>query len=310
MQFGQYPSPAFTIAHLSDVHFLAGGVRQYGRIDTAAGFEQVIDRLSRLPIQPDALVFTGDLADKAEPEAYAQLRGRVEPIAAEIGAQVVWVMGNHDERAPYAQGLFDSDDDGTQDRVYDVRGLRIIALDTSVPGYHHGDLTPDQLAWLTDQLATPAEHGTLLAMHHPPVPAPMLPAADLIELKDQPRLAEAIAGSDIRQILAGHVHFSTYSTFAGFPVSVASASCYTSDPAPLDRFVSGVDGGQAFTMSHLYADRVVNTVVPLAESVEVTGYPANVLELVAHLSVEELHEQVSRKDSDFNAVNEDHSTRG
>ena len=63
-------------------------------------------------------------------------------------------MGNHDERAPYARGLFGSDDDGCQDRAYDVGGLRVLALDTSVPGYHHGDLTDDQLGWLR----RPARH--------------------------------------------------------------------------------------------------------------------------------------------------------
>ena len=150
-------------------------------------------------------------------------------------------MGNHDERAPYAAGLFGTDDDGPQDRVYDVDGLRIVALDTSVPGYHHGDLTKDQLRWLADVLATPAPHGTLLALHHPPIPVPMLPAAEIIELVDQHLLADVIAGTDVRGILGGHFHFSTYSTFAGVPVSVASATCYTSDPAPLERFISGVD---------------------------------------------------------------------
>ncbi len=82
-------------------------------------------------------MFTGDLADKAEPAAYARLRELVEPFAASIGAQVVWVMGNHDERAPYAKGLFDreltGDDIPAQDAVHDVGGLRIVSLDTSVP---------------------------------------------------------------------------------------------------------------------------------------------------------------------------------
>ena len=61
-----------------------------------------------------------------------------------IGAQVVWVMGNHDERAPYAEGLFDvATTTAPQDPVYDVGGLRIVALDTSVPRYHHGELSHD-----------------------------------------------------------------------------------------------------------------------------------------------------------------------
>ena len=83
--------------------------------------------------------------------------------------------------------------DEPQDRVVEVDGLRVVALDTSVPGYHHGELEPGQLAWLADVLATPAPHGTLLAMHHPPIPVPMLRAAELIELADQHRLAEVVA---------------------------------------------------------------------------------------------------------------------
>ena len=40
--------------------------------------------------------------------------------------------------------------------------------------------------------------------------------------------------------------------------------------------MSSVDAHQAVTMVHVYADRVVHTVVPLAEAREVTGFPADV----------------------------------
>jgi 3',5'-cyclic AMP phosphodiesterase CpdA len=300
VQFGQHPPPRFTVAHLSDPHLLAGGARQYGVIDPERGLVLALERLGRLDPVPDVLVFTGDLADKAEPEAYARLRELVEPVAADLGAQVVWTMGNHDERAPYARGLFGTEVDGPLDRAYDVGGLRVLALDTSVPGYHHGDLTDEQLGWLAEQLATPAEHGTLLAMHHPPIPVPMLRAAEIIELLDQQRLAEVVAGSDVRAVLGGHFHYTSWSTFAGVPVSVAAASCYTTDPAPLDRLISAVDGHQAFTMLHVYDDRVVHTVVPLAEAPEVDGYPSELMAALEALSSLERREIISRKDSDFN----------
>ncbi len=299
VQLGQYPTPGHVVAHLSDPHLLAGGARQYGVIDTEAGLRLALARLARLEAPPQALVFTGDLADRAEPAAYARLREIVEPAAAAIGAQVVWVMGNHDERAAYARGLFDTATDETapQDRVHDIAGLRVVSLDTSVPGYHHGELSDGQLGWLADVLATPAPHGTLLALHHPPIPIPMMPAADVIELLDQHRLAEVLTGTDVRGILGGHLHYSTYSTFAGVPVSVASATCYTSDPAPVERFVSGVDGHQAVTMVHVYDDRVVHTVVPLAEAPEVSGFPADVLAQVEALTPEQRRDLLSRKDS-------------
>ncbi len=300
VQFGQYPPPRHVVAHLSDPHLLAAGALQYDVIDPEAGLRLALDRLGRLDPRPDVLVFTGDLADKAEPAAYARLRELVEPVAADLGAQVVWVMGNHDERAPYAAGLFGSDDDGCQDRAYDVAGLRVLALDTTVPGYHHGDLGDAQLAWLADQLATPAAHGTLLALHHPPIPVPMLRAAEIIELLDQQRLAEVITGTDVRGIIGGHFHYTSWSSFAGVPVSVASASCYTSDPAPLDRLISGVSGHQSLTMLHLYDDRIVHTVVPLPQAPEVSGYPADGLAQLEALSFEERREIISRKNSEFN----------
>ena len=301
VQFGQHPSPTHVVAHLSDPHLLADGVRQYGVVDTEAGLTRALERLRHVHPAPQVLVFTGDLADRAEPAAYTRLRELVEPAAAELGAQVVWVMGNHDERAEYAAGLFDEDSDATQDRVYDVAGLRVIALDTSVPGYHHGDLTAAQLDWLRDQLATPAEHGTILALHHPPIPVPMLRAAEIIELLDQHELAAVVEGTDVRAILGGHFHFSTYSMFAGVPVSVASASCYTSDPAPVERFVSGVDGHQSITMMHVYADRIVHTIVPLAEAPEVSGYPSDVVAQLETLTADQRREEISRKDSAFNS---------
>jgi Icc protein len=300
-QFGQYPGPSHAIAHISDPHLLAGGALQYGHVDTEARLTAALARLGRLDPAPQALVFTGDLADKAEPKAYLRLRELVEPVADDLGAQVIWVMGNHDERAAYARHLFDADPgpepDATQDRVHDVAGLRIISLDTSVPGWHHGELTDRQLAWLGDVLSSPAPHGTVLALHHPPIPVPMMRIAEIIELKDQDRLAEAVEGSDIRAIIGGHFHFTSHSMFAGVPVSVASATCYTSELAPDDRLLSAVDAHQAFVMLHVYDDRIVHSVVPIADSAEISGYGMEMAAPFEALSPQERFEMVSRKDS-------------
>ncbi len=302
---GQYPHPSHTIAHVSDTHLLAGGRLQYGVVDTVQHFELALDRLGRIEPVPQALVFTGDLADRGEPKAYQQLREMVEPFAERLGAQVVWCMGNHDDRESYARGLYDSDPTpAVFDRVYDVAGLRIVALDTSVPGYHHGAISDAQYEWLAGVLGEAAPHGTFLAMHHPPIPTPMLPAAAIIELDDQQRLADALAGTDVRMILGGHFHYSSYSTFAGIPVSVASATCYLSDIAPQGRFISAVDADQSVNVVHVYDDQVVTSVVPTHDSPEINGFSSDVAPLVEAMSFEERRETFSRKDSEFN-LNED-----
>jgi 3',5'-cyclic-AMP phosphodiesterase len=298
--FGQLPPPTHVVAHISDTHLLAGDARQYGAIDTVGHFRSALERLTRIDPSPQAIVVTGDLADLGEPEAYRELRGLVEPLAGGIGAQVVWCMGNHDERAAYSRELFGEESDAPQDRVYDVAGLRIISLDTSVPGWHHGELTDDQLTWLREALATPAEHGTILALHHPPIPSPLVPAAEIIELLETDRLAAVLRGSDVRAILGGHYHFSSHSTFAGIPVSVAAATCYAVDTAPLGRLISAVDGHQAFNVVHVYDDRVVHSIVPVPDAPEMNGFGADLAPLLEALSPEERLDLVSRKDSPLN----------
>ena len=124
-------------------------------------------------------------------------------------------------------------------------------LDSTVPGHHYGEVDAEQLDWLRDVLATPAPHGTLLAMHHPPVPS-VLDLAALVELRDQAGLAEVLEGSDVRSILAGHLHYSSTATFAGVPVSVASATCYTQDLNVPVGGTRGRDGARAFNLVHVY----------------------------------------------------------
>ncbi|MBC7403449.1 MAG: metallophosphoesterase [Microbacteriaceae bacterium] len=310
-QFGQYPAPSHVIAHLSDTHLLGtderGGERAlHGAIDTRRNLRQALRQLERSGENPAALVFTGDLTDLGEQDAYLSLRKIVEPVAARMGSTVIWVMGNHDERQRFAIDLYDdatATEDPvterpvrTQDRVHDVDGLRIIALDSTVPGYHHGDLMPHQLDWLARELATPAEHGTLLAMHHPPIPTPIDLMA-LLELRGQSRLAEVLRGTDVRGILAGHLHYATHSTFAGIPVSVAAATCYTMDLSSSLHSLSGIDGGQSFDLVRVYEHQVVHSVVPIGEHVAVSGFGVDFIEKMAALSPERRLDVFSKKDS-------------
>ena len=301
IQLGQYPAAGHVIAHISDTHFLGGAKPLYGSVETDAHLLRALTQLEDSGVRPEAIVFTGDLADLGEPDAYTRLRALVEPVAERLGATIIWVMGNHDERLQYSKQLFDIEATAhPQDRVYDINGLRIISFDTTVPGYHHGAVTTEQLSWLSDVLKTPAEHGTLLAVHHPPIPTPMLEAMGMLELHDQSRLADVIRDTDIRGILAGHLHYTTHSTFAGIPVSVAAATCYTLNLTAKDRILSGVDFGQAFNLVHVYADQLVHSVVPVGETTEVTGFSAANWAQIEAMTPEQRLEMFSSKKSQFN----------
>ncbi|WP_309614938.1 phosphodiesterase [Salinibacterium sp.] len=261
----EYPRPDHFLLHLSDTHLLGGGNSLYGTVNSELHLRQLLDQLEASGGRPEAIIFTGDLADKGEPDAYDRLRALVEPVAARLGAQVIWVMGNHDDRTSFRERLF-AEPPSTRpvDRVYDVNGLRIITLDSSVPGHHHGEVTGAQLDWLAEELSTSAAHGTILAMHHPPLPS-VLDLAVAVELRDQAGLAEVLFGSDVRAILAGHLHYSSTGTFAGIPVSVASATCYTQDLSVPVGGTRGRDGARAFNLVHVYENTVLHSVVPVGE---------------------------------------------
>lgn len=258
----QYPRPSHILWHLSDTHFV-GDDLLYGSVDSPGYLRELFDQVDAGGPRPDAIVITGDLADAGDPRSYHRLREIVEPVAHRVGAEIVWVMGNHDSRPAFRAGLLDQDpSQAPVDQVRDLNGLRIITLDSTVPGAHHGEVTDEQLRWLARELSVPAEFGTILAMHHPPVPS-VLDLAVLVELRDQRRLAEVLAGTDVRSILAGHLHYSTFATFAGIPVSVASATCYTQDLNVPSGAMRARDGSQAFNLVHVYENTVVHSVSPI-----------------------------------------------
>ncbi|PZU39498.1 MAG: phosphodiesterase [Microbacterium sp.] len=293
--FGQHPPAARTLLHLSDTHLLAGDRRLGDRYDTEDNLRRTLERVESLGVRPDAFVFTGDLTDLGEASAYARLRELVEPVAERLGAPVAWVAGNHDERPEMRRDLLGLEP--TEQAItgeWDLGGLRLIALDSTVPGWHHGDIDDAQLSWLRGRLAQPAPMGTILALHHPPLPS-HVPLFGILELRRQDLLAEAIAGSDVRAILAGHLHYSTHGTFAGVPVSVSAATCYTMDIARPPTSINGMDAGQSFHLVHVYEHTITHSVVPVAGADSGDYFSPEWYERMSAITPEERLERFSRK---------------
>ena len=126
----EYPRPKHFLVHLSDTHLVAQG-ELYDAVDASTRLREVLSGIVASGARPDALIFTGDLTDQGHPDAYAELKAIVEPVAAEIDAQVVWAMGNHDDRPTFRSLLLGEDaTDHPVDNVYDLDGLRVITLDS------------------------------------------------------------------------------------------------------------------------------------------------------------------------------------
>lgn len=296
LQLGRYPAAKQVIAHVSDTHLLKGGAPLGGVADTVAALDRAVTQLERLGQRLDAIVVTGDVTDLGELEAYRLVREAFEPLVAVTGAELIWVMGNHDERETFRAALLDQPGpaDGPVHHVVDVAGLRVVVLDTSVPGYHHGELDASSLDWLDGVLDEPAPHGTVVAMHHAPIATP-LALMDVLELRGQDALAEVVRDRGVRLILGGHLHYATNGMFAGIPVSVAGAIAYTMDLSASPRELVGIDGGRSFTLVHVYDDDVVTSVVPVGPFPVVTSFGEQFLTELEALSPDERLDRFSRK---------------
>ncbi|WP_250008881.1 metallophosphoesterase [Actinoplanes sp. M2I2] len=201
------------ILHLSDTHLTRAPGPNADGIDPSDSLRHMLRGCAGLE-GLDAVLVTGDIADDGSPEAYASARSLVGSFAAGRGIPALWTTGNHDEREAFTAGLGVSPIGVTV-----VRGHRIVTLDSLVPGKVWGRLGEDQLSWLRAELATPTEHGTVLAFHHPPIGLDNEIQQNL-GLHDPADLAAAISGSDVRLILTGHFHLQLFGMLAGVPVWV------------------------------------------------------------------------------------------
>ena len=211
---------------------------------------------------PDVLVLSGDVANHGEAESYVRLRPVINAALQRFGATLLVAPGNHDDVALLRAYLLGREPDpGPLDEVVRVGGLRLIGLDSSVPGEVHGELTDAQLRALAEELAEPAADGTVLVVHHPPIWS-TTPLSELVALRDPERLADVIRGRDVRLILSGHTHRVSAGTLGGVPVWVSPATASHADVLARDGFRGHAGGG--FTRVDILDDgEVVATFVPL-----------------------------------------------
>jgi len=216
------------LAQLTDLHLRPRGLVCYRVSDTNMFAERAIRALGALPQQPDAVVITGDLTDRDDPREYELARS----LLGRLPMPVYVVPGNHDGSHGMRKGLAGfpgmdapSSGDGKIHYAVDIGGLRLIALDTHVPGEPHGTLGAAQLAWL-DQTLAATDRPAVLALHHPPAQTGIV-HMDRIGLADTDALAEVLVRHrHVARLICGHVHRPIMASFAGTIMTLAPSTCH------------------------------------------------------------------------------------
>ncbi len=205
----------FLIAQVSDLHIKAAGKLSYRIVDTAAMLRACIAHMLAQPQRPDIVVFTGDLVDFGRPEEYAMLRDLIAPLKM----PVYLIPGNHDERGVMRRAFSDHaylrQSAEFINYAIEDHPVRIVALDTTVPGKSGGLVCAERLAWLDAKLAEQPKKATVVLMHHPPFHT-FIGHMDALGLEGTAELAAVIVRHpQVERLLCGHLHRPIQARFAG-----------------------------------------------------------------------------------------------
>ncbi|MDD9904984.1 MAG: phosphodiesterase [Rhodospirillaceae bacterium] len=208
------------IAQISDTHISEDDGFMERTYETAACLRRAVDHLIQLPVKPDLVMVTGDCVDTGTDWEYARFRELLQPLTMPVHV----IPGNHDDRtrmrtvfgAQGAQAM-----DGFVQYVVDIDPLRLIALDTNIPGAPGGKLCAQRLDWLEARLAEVPDRPTVIFMHHPPF-ATGMKVMDGMGLADADAFGAVVARHpQIERVLAGHIHCTLQRRFHG----TIAASC-------------------------------------------------------------------------------------
>ena len=194
-------SDPFLLVQLSDPHVGADWIDA----DPLALLADAVGSVRAMPQQPDAVLVSGDLSDHG---ADAECEAARETLAT-LDLPIHVLPGNHDLREPMRRcfELPGHADEPIQYAV-DLGPLRLVVLDTTIPGEDAGALDDERLRWLDAALGQEPDALTVIAMHHPPLVSGV-PALDRIALArpDQQALGEVVERHpQVERFVAGHVH--------------------------------------------------------------------------------------------------------
>lgn len=189
----------FYFVQLSDTHWGFSGAPNP---DAANTLKKAVATVNALEIQPDFIVFTGDLTHTTDdPKERRKRMAEFKDIAAALSVKTVRFMpGEHD--ASLDNGAAFKEFFGETHYTFDHKGVHFIALDNvSDPGAKIGDA---QLAWLADDLAQRDKDAPIIVLTHRPL-FDLVPKWDWATRDGEKALALLMPHTNVT-VFYGHIH--------------------------------------------------------------------------------------------------------
>ena len=228
--------------------------------------QDAIVRINSMQHRPDTVVITGDIINGDDLTQYDQ----AGKIFGQLDMPYYIIPGNHDDRDAFRQTF---DHRGYMQDNFIQYGIshhdiRIIALDTVVPGETYGHLCEERLLWLSIKLAEDFESPTVIIMHHPPYESGIL-SMDGTRCYEGDELAPILKQShNIERVMCGHLHRPSYAWFGGTIAGTCPSTAFQVAPEllnPSDQLPHAEDDLPAFQLHYWSGSRMVSHQVNLSK---------------------------------------------
>ncbi len=168
-------------------------------VNTRDSLDAVIALAHRESPSPDLILATGDIAQDGSEAAYQAFAHRLES----FNCPTAWLPGNHDD-VDVLNSVIQGTESALRQRV--MGGWHFIQLDSSVRGKVHGELTENELAFLTSALTGEPDLPTVILLHHHPVDIGCGWMAE-IGLRNRQAFWQVVDRfAQVKIVLWGHIH--------------------------------------------------------------------------------------------------------
>jgi len=189
----------FYFVQMSDSHW---GYKGPANPEAQNTLRQAVDSVNALAVQPDFIVFTGDLTHTTDDPAERRRRmAEFRQITAGLKVRDVrYLAGEHD--ASLDNGAAYQEFFGATHYSFDHKGVHFIAIDNvSDPGARIGEA---QLAWLKADLAGQAKDARIVVLTHRPL-FDLAPKWDWATRDGEQAMALLMPYSNVT-VFYGHIH--------------------------------------------------------------------------------------------------------
>lgn len=219
------------LAQISDFHVVPMDTEKGKLMRTPSYLQAALAHVEAIEPGVDALLGTGDLVESGERAEYELLATLLEATTKPI----YLIPGNHDERETMREVLRSHGHDYLPEEGFlqysvDLGPMRLLALDTLLPGEPGGLLCEDRLQWLDDRLGEDARP-TLVMQHHPPF-VTGITQMDAMGLQGGRAEEEVLRKHPhVERVICGHLHRNIVRRFGG---TIASTVPSTAHAVELD----------------------------------------------------------------------------